>query len=229
MISVSVACNNRLIQRHDFEQERIRIGRAPDNEIQLDNPVLSRHHLEILRRGSRWRVRDLGSQNGFHLNGRARSSDVLNNGDVISVGKFVLAVSWDPIRDRLGGESHALASAVEEGETLQLAPRDEPSLPLAHLRIRQGTPSGLFRLSRECFYVGTHPRCQLRLLGWTISSRLALIVRGLGGYHLVNVSRRGRGVYLNGKPVALRERLHDGDRLEFHDLLAQFHHGAPRL
>jgi len=49
-----------------------RIGRSPENDIVIQGPntaTVSAHHLEILRDGEHWRIRDTGSTNGSYLNG----------------------------------------------------------------------------------------------------------------------------------------------------------------
>lgn len=48
----------------------VRIGRAPDCDLILDHPEVSRHHAELLRIDAvTYEVRDLGSTNGTRVNG----------------------------------------------------------------------------------------------------------------------------------------------------------------
>ncbi|ABC80916.1 FHA domain containing protein [Anaeromyxobacter dehalogenans 2CP-C] len=48
----------------------LRVGRAAGNDIVIDDPTLSRAHLELVRDGdARWRVADVGSSNGTRLAG----------------------------------------------------------------------------------------------------------------------------------------------------------------
>ena len=66
----------------------VRIGRATDNYLTIDDLRASRHHAEIHRRpeGS-FEVRDLASSNGTFVNGqRVRASQELASGDFIGVG-----------------------------------------------------------------------------------------------------------------------------------------------
>ena len=53
---------------------RLRIGRAPDNDVVLDDLLVSRHHAELRRTGQRWQIVDLGTGNGTFVNG-ARVAD----------------------------------------------------------------------------------------------------------------------------------------------------------
>ena len=53
-----------------FKGEKYRIGRAPDNNIQIkDDGKVSRYHCELSRRGNQFYLVDLGSSNGTMVNG----------------------------------------------------------------------------------------------------------------------------------------------------------------
>jgi LPXTG-motif cell wall-anchored protein len=81
----------------DFEQvDRVTVGRAEDNDIVLDHPLVSRYHALIEKMGARFRLRDLGSTNGVFVNGtRIQNEAWLADGDSITIGAsdFVLAGS----------------------------------------------------------------------------------------------------------------------------------------
>src|SRR5262245_271169 len=65
----------------------LRIGRAVDNDLALDDLRISRHHAQIvtLPDGS-LELQDLDSSNGTFLNGRRIKSEQLESGDFIGVG-----------------------------------------------------------------------------------------------------------------------------------------------
>jgi hypothetical protein len=64
-----------------------RLGRAPDNEIVLRDPQVSRYHAVITYTGSEYVIADLGSANGTNVNGvRVQQPRPLRNGDVIIIG-----------------------------------------------------------------------------------------------------------------------------------------------
>ena len=69
----------------------VRLGRAPDCEIPLDDITVSRRHAEIRRDGSRYLVSDVGSLNGTYVNQqRIDDETALEHGDELQVGKFRL-------------------------------------------------------------------------------------------------------------------------------------------
>lgn len=64
------------------------IGRATDADITINDPGASRRHLEIQVTGDAVRAKDLGSTNGFYLNGRkVQGSTGLQHGDVLTIGQ----------------------------------------------------------------------------------------------------------------------------------------------
>lgn len=70
----------------------IRIGRQPENHIQLRDPKVSRLHAVIHCRGAVLILEDLHSTNGTWINGRRISKKRLYPGDLIRVGETVIRV-----------------------------------------------------------------------------------------------------------------------------------------
>jgi len=66
------------------------IGRAEQNQLTLDSPMVSRSHAVIETTGESAVVTDLGSSNGTLVNGRRVQRHVLRNRDVIEVGDVQL-------------------------------------------------------------------------------------------------------------------------------------------
>jgi len=75
-----------------------RVGRAPGNEIVLDDATVSTLHCELWLMRERLLLRDLDSTNGTFVGGRAVSEVELQSGDTFSVGKVDLVVAELPGR-----------------------------------------------------------------------------------------------------------------------------------
>ena len=67
-----------------------KIGRAPENDIFLDDITVSRRHAELHREQKKFLMKDLGSLNGTYLNGSVVSEGDLRSGDELQIGKFRL-------------------------------------------------------------------------------------------------------------------------------------------
>jgi hypothetical protein len=66
---------------------RIRLGRYPNNEIAIDNSTVSAYHAEMIQRpDGRHEIVDLDSRNGTRVNGAIVRSQVLKDGDLVTLG-----------------------------------------------------------------------------------------------------------------------------------------------
>ena len=90
MLEIDVTLKGRPVGTFSFNQEAIMIGRDPGSDIHLDNAGVSRRHAQIVKNGDRFEILDVGSSNGTFVNGYPAAERVLDNGDVVQVGKFSL-------------------------------------------------------------------------------------------------------------------------------------------
>jgi DNA-binding NtrC family response regulator len=72
--------------------ERLRIGKAPDNDLVLGDDTVSRHHCELARTGGGVLVRDLGSTNGTRVEGARVTEAVVSPGMVLKVGEVEIVL-----------------------------------------------------------------------------------------------------------------------------------------
>jgi ABC-type multidrug transport system ATPase subunit/ABC-type multidrug transport system permease subunit len=74
----------------------LKIGRAPDNDVVLDEPNVSRYHA-VLRAGPPLSIEDLGSRNGTHLGMDPVRVSALAPGDEIGIGHYRVNVERESI------------------------------------------------------------------------------------------------------------------------------------
>ena len=80
-------------QRHRVAQLPIRIGRAYDNEVILDDEHAAAHHAQVeFDDEGLLQIRDLGSRNGMTYLGRAESQVHINGNSVVRLGQTHLRV-----------------------------------------------------------------------------------------------------------------------------------------
>lgn len=74
-----------------LEQERIRIGRYPNNDIVIDHPTVSAYHAELVQRpDGRYELHDRESRNGTRINGTPVRQAILKDGDQITLGAITV-------------------------------------------------------------------------------------------------------------------------------------------
>jgi chromosome segregation ATPase len=82
---------------------RTRIGRAPGCELHIDSSSVSRHHALILAGTREAIIEDLNSTNGVILNGRKVTRQVLNDGDIVTIGdiqfRYVAKPAQAPLKE----------------------------------------------------------------------------------------------------------------------------------
>ena len=70
----------------DGPDSAIRVGRAPENEIQVVSPYISRRHAEVLPHPEGALFRDLRSTSGSYIAGRRITEALLRPGDAVRLG-----------------------------------------------------------------------------------------------------------------------------------------------
>jgi hypothetical protein len=73
----------------------INIGRSRDNQIVIDDPAVSRHHLQLRLRFGRYMLFDTQSHGGTSVNDVPVREHTLQNGDVICIGTTRLVYMED--------------------------------------------------------------------------------------------------------------------------------------
>jgi general secretion pathway protein A len=91
------------------------IGRTPDNDLQLDSRVVSRHHAQIVTDADGSVIEDLNSTNGVFVRGRRVRRHRLKDGDVIKLGRHELTYfREEPPRAEPDGADEDEAEEVED-------------------------------------------------------------------------------------------------------------------
>jgi pSer/pThr/pTyr-binding forkhead associated (FHA) protein len=93
---------------HELTDERITIGRAPDNLLQIDDPSVSQRHAQLLLMHESYQLKDLGSTNGTRVNSVLVRDTLLRVGDRIRFGKVEARYESDAT-----GEAQPLPAADE--------------------------------------------------------------------------------------------------------------------
>jgi pSer/pThr/pTyr-binding forkhead associated (FHA) protein len=111
----------------DIDRVRLTIGRVAENDVQLIDDKVSRHHAVIeLQDGGRVVLRDLDSRNGNFVNGvRLSGSCVLTGGEQLRFGDEELRVEAGPANAAVQPSGDASVGADTQGQAA--APAHRPA------------------------------------------------------------------------------------------------------
>jgi pSer/pThr/pTyr-binding forkhead associated (FHA) protein len=207
----------------------VTIGRAPDNDIPIDNLAVSNYHARVYVEAGSLVVEDLNSLNGSFLNDIRVERAMLKDGDTVLIGKHHILV--DQVNDAavpVDGWRKAPAPRVDEtmvldtrarremleqaaaaGERSQLSPGRIRVPTLTVLRGR--TDKKDYRIAGKLTVIGRSDMATVRLRGWFKPNIAAQINKHEDGYYL------GRGDIVpkvNGVEISGLTKLNDGDLIE---------------
>jgi len=94
MLRLVLDCDGVEVITHELSGDVISIGRAPSNDVVIDDSTVSAQHASLTKSASGYRLKDLGSTNGTQINGVSISDAELKDGAEIRFG-YVTGVFRD--------------------------------------------------------------------------------------------------------------------------------------
>ena len=89
--------------RHPLRAPGLVVGRGTEADLRINDPGVSRRHIEFMVNGEDLEVVDLGSTNGMLVNGAKVGRAGLRDGSTIKIGHTEMTVRIDGGRDEAGG------------------------------------------------------------------------------------------------------------------------------
>ena len=90
MPKMIVSIDGVVIKEVQLTKDRTSLGRRPYNDIVIDNLAVSGEHAVLQVVGNEVHLEDLNSTNGTYVNGKAVSKQLLQNSDMIEIGKYTI-------------------------------------------------------------------------------------------------------------------------------------------
>jgi predicted component of type VI protein secretion system len=220
---------NAMLKEVPLGTQPVTIGRAPDNDIYIDNLAVSNYHARIYVEAGSLVVEDLNSLNGSFLNDIRIERAMLKDGDTVLIGKHEIRV--DQLHDvavPAEGLRKAPAPRVNEtmildteqrrkllemasaaGERSQLSPERLliPTLTVLHGRTDQKE----YRIASKLTVIGHSKMATIQLRGWFAPEVAAQINKHEDGFYL---GRGDRVPKINGVSIHGLTKLNDGDVIE---------------
>ncbi len=227
MAKLVLSMNGVVQGEYELNQERLTIGRKPDNDIPIDNLAVSGKHALIITILDDSFLEDLGSTNGSYVNGKLVKKHALKDGDVIAIGKHELkyvnehATADDDEFEKTmiikpGSASAAVAAAqaaekaVASAEPAAAAPAGG-GMPLGRLTVLNGPIAGKeLELTKALITLGKP------------GTQVAVISRRPQGYFLTHIEGSGFPV-VNGDEIGAKAyQLKDSDLIELAGIKMEF-------
>ena len=207
----------------------VTIGRAPDNDIPIDNLAVSNYHARVYVEAGSLVLEDLNSLNGIFLNDIRVERAMLKDGDSILIGKHNILV--DEAHDAvLPVDSGRKAPAPRVNETMVLdtherrkmlemaaAAGERSQLSPGRLRVptlvvlKGKTDQKEYRIAGKLTVIGHSIMATVRLRGWFTPEVAAQINKHEDGYYL---GRGDRVPKINGVSIGGLTKLSDGDMID---------------
>jgi len=220
---------NSILKEVPLGTRPVTIGRAPDNDIPIDNLAVSKYHARVYVEAGSMVVEDLNSLNGLFLNDIRVERAMLKDGDSILIGKHNILVdqahdaaspadSWRKapaprVNETMVLDTQQRRKMLEEaaaaGERSQLSPE---RMRVPTLTVMKGrTDQKEYRVAGKLTVIGKSKMATVRLHGWFTPDVAAQINKHEDGYYL---GRGDRIPKINGVPILGLTKLNDGDLIE---------------
>jgi predicted component of type VI protein secretion system len=220
----------------------LRIGRLPDNDLQVDNPAVSGRHATISWEYDHYIIEDNSSLNGTYVNNARIDYQLLKDGDSVLIGKHTLLFEDKPEEVKPQEKSMApvitfpkvdstvaLDSKGKKETPLTGAPHPQvktnpvatasgkmktPAEAIARLTVIEGkTDQPEYLLSGKMSVIGKSEMASIRLKGWFAPQMAALISKRETEY-VIAASERATKVKVNDEEIVGQKSLSDGDVIE---------------
>ena len=229
MAKLMLKFESRVLKEVPVSGRAVMIGRAPDNDIPIDNLAVSNYHAKVYSEAGRLVVEDLDSLNGTFVNDLRVERSTLRDGDAILIGKHHIVVDegHDAAVPMNAGRKvtapkvdetmvldtresrQMLQEALAAGESSQMA---TGRLKVPTLAVLKGSMDQQeYVIASKLTVIGSSEMATVRMRGWFAPEVAAQINQREGGYYL---GRAEVVPKVNGQEIEGPTRLKDGDLIE---------------
>lgn len=204
-------------------RDEVTIGRKEGNTIRLTERNISRRHVQLVRIGGVFKLRDLDSYNGVMVNGRkVEGESPLANGDQIQLGDYTIVVE----------EEVATSASARPAAPLSVTSPSLPPEPSVLQSRRPAVPARLVMLTQPAsgaeFVLPTDRAARLGRsdevdcpINHRSVSREHAEIRREGDQFVIEDLGSANGVTVNGRPAKNAE-LRSGDIIELGQVVFRY-------
>ncbi|MDH3348239.1 MAG: FHA domain-containing protein [Desulfobulbaceae bacterium] len=189
MIYLTVKSDNVVLGTYHFEDIKvITIGRAPSNDIVLNDGSVSGQHAKIEAVDNGYLLTDLQSKNGVFVNKKFISSHWLKNGDIITIGANLIdfACKGDEADDGIDQTMVLDIDSYKEmrAENFLRVAMGEGLDDIQGELIFLGDQKGTMELVKKVTTIGKDPNSDIVVSGLLVAKTAATISKQVDGHHL---------------------------------------------
>ena len=215
MAKITVLFGNDPQSERTLDKPELRIGRAMDCDIVVDNLGVSRHHCSIVQEGEGWALVDKGSNNGTFINGQKVDRHTFKHLDRVVLGKHNLVfdsfgyAAEKGQEDKKGGGAMGgeMTMFVDQAQLAKMAKAAESGVKRMALALMQGGREVVLPLNKDETTVGS--AADVPVKGFLVKPAQAKLVKTPNGHRLIAAGGL-RSVKVNGSKVSDAE-LKSGD------------------
>jgi pSer/pThr/pTyr-binding forkhead associated (FHA) protein len=221
----------------------LKIGRDPDNDIQLEEAGISRHHAVVRAVEGKIIIEDLKSTIGTFFKGIRIEKKELSHNDEINIKDFTLRLDWPAGAKKEAEAVEKLVKEPEEPMAVEEPPGEEAPDLAAQTIYNEGSlddmekklplpPLATLLLDDTEFplgsitAIGKDEEDDIKVVGMRIARRHAVIIRGKDFFKLIRKSMLSP-VKVNGEKVK-EHVLRNGDIIEVGNQRMTFRVGEKR-
>jgi len=90
MPQLVIKSKDKVVKEIILSKDTFSIGRLAENDLELNDHLVSRHHTKLIKQGTDYLIQDLGSANGTFLNKKKVKVEKLKDGDEIQIGQTTI-------------------------------------------------------------------------------------------------------------------------------------------
>ena len=232
MAQLTLQFKDLALKEFELTGQSMTMGREPDNDIVVENLLVSGYHARIDPAGREYILTDLQSKNGTFVNGERTTSTKLKKGDQILIGKHTLVFTLSPeeIQEDQKLTEETMFIEVAQGDSEPAA--QDPKAPELHstaVSAERGAVLSFlsgggdeYEIKKKLVKLGKGKEADVRIGGLFTPKVVATISRRPTGYHL---SPTGRAkVKVNDAQVEGSHRLREFDTIEIGPAKLQFYY-----
>ncbi len=233
MAQLTLQFKDLALKEFELTGQSMTMGREPDNDIIVENLLVSGYHARIDPAGREYILTDLQSKNGTLVNGERVTSTKLKDGDQILVGKHTIVFTLSPEEIQVDQKLTEPTMFIEVAQGASEPEVEDPTPSgLDSTAISAERPAVLsflsgggdeYEIKKKLVKLGKGEEADVHIGGLFTPKVAATISRRPTGYHLTPTGGRAK-VKVNDAQIESSHRLREFATIEIGPAKLQFYY-----